>query len=408
MDRLNEQNDEKPKRISKFTDEPPPNYYEHQNTGNQWSQPNEIYGTEHDPRNCKFYYKTGACRFGKKCSRFHVEKPDSPTILIQNFFQDARLAIPMLNERNNDSGLEYDEVDVILEYEKFYDDVIGEFRAAGTVVMFKTCQNYVPHLRGNVYVQYSKHEEAMKAISMFNGRFYAGRRLNVELSPVTNWRSSICGLFDKRLCPRGKACNFLHVFRNPGNAYSVPNRTDFDPERAKRQGGFDPAFINLNHPVLAYYNQRDSYGYRSEASIRRGVAGKSGRRKWDAEKYERSPPRASERDRDRNRDRDRDRDRSRDRKRRRRSKSRSRSRGRSYSRSRSRSNSRSRSHSRDRSHRRSRRSRSKTRSRSRSKDKKRSRKHSKSSNDSRSSTKRERKSSNASETSTDWSDLSED
>ena len=35
------------------------------------------------------------------------------------------------------SVFQYDEVDVILEYEKFYDDVIGEFRAAGTVVMFK-------------------------------------------------------------------------------------------------------------------------------------------------------------------------------------------------------------------------------------------------------------------------------
>lgn len=74
----------------------------------------------------------------------------------------------------------------------------------------------------------------------------------------------VLGLFDKRLCPRGKACNFLHVFRNPGNAYSVPNRTDFDPERAFRSGGYDPSFVNPNHPVFKYYNQRDAYGYRSE------------------------------------------------------------------------------------------------------------------------------------------------
>jgi len=71
------------------------------------------------------------------------------------------------------------------------------------------------------------------------------------------------GLFDKRLCPRGKACNFLHVFRNPGNTFSVPNRTDFDPERAFRSGGYDPRFVNPKHPVFQYYSQRDAYGYRS-------------------------------------------------------------------------------------------------------------------------------------------------
>ena len=54
------------------------------------------------------------------------------------------------------------------------------------------------------------------------------------------------------------------MFRNPGNAYSVPNRTDFDPERARRSGGYDPNFVNLNHPVFNYYNKRDAYGYRSD------------------------------------------------------------------------------------------------------------------------------------------------
>jgi len=361
---------------------------------NPWNQYGE---SAMESQFCKFYVKTGACRFGARCSRMHPKKEHSPTIMIQNFFHDARLAIPMLNERNNDAAIEYDEVDVILEYEKFYDDVIGEFRAAGTVVMFKCCQNFVPHLRGNVYVQFTKHDEALEAMRMFNGRFYAGRQLSVELSPVTNWRSSICGLFDKRLCPRGKACNFLHVFRNPGNAYSVPNRTDFDPERARRQGGFDPAFINLNHPVLAYYNQRDSYGYRSEKSIR-SSGNRKPTNKWDNTRYERS--------------RSRSRDRS-DRKRRRRSHSRSRSksRGRSHSRSRSCSRSRSRSDSRDRSHRRSRRSRSRTRSKSRSRSKdrsKRSRKHSRSSDSSRGSRRSRKNSSEISDTSTDWSDISDD
>ena len=39
------------------------------------------------------------------------------------------------------------------------------------------------------------HNGAMRALKMFNGRWYAGRQLSVELSPVTNWKSSICGEF---------------------------------------------------------------------------------------------------------------------------------------------------------------------------------------------------------------------
>ncbi|XP_047130441.1 U2 small nuclear ribonucleoprotein auxiliary factor 35 kDa subunit-related protein 2 isoform X2 [Hydra vulgaris] len=357
----------------------------------------DMFGTEMDPRNCKFYIKTGACRFGPRCSRIHLKFDNSPTILIQNFFTDARLAIPMLNERNNDFGLEYDEVDLIHEFEKFYDDVIGEFRAAGTVVMFKCCQNYVPHLRGNVYVQYQDHNGALRALKMFNGRWYAGRQLSVELSPVTNWKSSICGLFDKRLCPRGKACNFLHVFRNPGNAYSVPNRTDFDPERATKTGGYDPKFVNPNHPVFAYYSKRDSgYGYRREDAL-----------KHDYSKSSTSSHRRSAWDSTRSRSRSRDRDYKRKSKR---SHSRSRSRSRS-SRSHSRSRSRSRRHK--RSHSRSR-TRSRSRSRSHSKEHKRSRRdsrgHSKSSNSSRESnrSKRSKRGGSKSSTSTEWSDLSDD
>lgn len=341
-----------------------------------------------DPSNCKFYMKTGACRFGPRCSRNHVRYENTPTILIPNFFQDARLGMQS-NDRNDE---DYDEVELIHEFEKFYDDVIGEFRAAGTVVMFKCSQNYVPHLRGNVYVQYSKPEYALEALNMFNGRFYAGRQLEVELSPVTNWKSSICGLFDKRLCPRGKACNFLHVFRNPGNAYSVPNRTDFDPERAFRSGGYDPSFVNPNHPVFKYYNQRDAYGYRSENAKSSNMRNQVN--KWDNDKNERSRSRSRSREKDRRRKHSHSRSHSRD--------SKSRSRSRSHS-----PRSRKRKHSKSKS-----RSSSRSRSKSRSKERKsRSRKHSHSSESSRGSNKKKKHTGNdsdVSDTSTDWSDISLD
>jgi len=41
-----------------------------------------------------------------RCSRVHLKYENSPTVMVQNFFQDARLAMPVLNEKNNDAGLE--------------------------------------------------------------------------------------------------------------------------------------------------------------------------------------------------------------------------------------------------------------------------------------------------------------
>ena len=98
-------------------------------------------------------------------------------------------------------------------------------------------------------------EDCQKAFADFNGRWYAGRQLSCEFSPVINWKSAICGefffktlrrasikkylgrsvekiaswpfelninainfysgLFAQNRCPRGKNCNFLHVYRNP-------------------------------------------------------------------------------------------------------------------------------------------------------------------------------------------------
>lgn len=210
---------------------------------------------------CKFFMKAGACRFGSLCTRGHIKSTNSCTVLIQNFFKDERLSKP------NEGGKEYDEVELIKVYEAFYDKFVSEFRSFGTVVMFKCCQNCVPHLRGNVFVQYSSQEEAQKAVRGFDGREYQGKVLHAVLSHVSNWKAAICGLFDKRLCPRGKVCNFLHVFRNPRNAYSVLNRTDFDPERASKQGTYDQTLVNVNHPVFVYYRHRDAIGYRSGEKV---------------------------------------------------------------------------------------------------------------------------------------------
>jgi len=179
------------------------------------------YGTELDVKYCSFYLKTGACRFGERCSRHHMKPPSSDTILLPAMFQHISLGEDFTNDLDTDSGLEHEESDTDKSFADFFWDVFPEFQAIGQVTMFKVCCNHDPHLRGNVYVQYREEHEAVKAYAKFNGRFYASRQISCEFVKIEKWKSAICGQFHRMRCPKGKHCNFLHVFKNPGGLFMV-------------------------------------------------------------------------------------------------------------------------------------------------------------------------------------------
>jgi len=182
-----------------------------------------LFGTERDTIHCAFYLKTGACRFGPSCSKAHPYPVSSPVILLRNFYEPLYGALKrdvQLNE-DEDEDLEIDESEAYNHFQEFYADTAPELRQFGEIVQLKVCRNHAPHLRGNVYVQYKNDEDAMRAIRSLNGRYYAGRPITTELSPVTHWKTAVCGMSDKNQCPRGRQCNFLHVFRNPNGEYDL-------------------------------------------------------------------------------------------------------------------------------------------------------------------------------------------
>lgn len=257
--------------------------------GGAWMNPeapgtksSENFGTERDVANCPFFLKTGACRFGDRCSRKHVYPTASPTLMIRGMFTTFGLQQSRRDDYDIDASLEYSEEELQETFLDFYQDVLPELKSVGKVVQFKVSCNYEQHLRGNVYIQFDTEEQCMEAIIRFNGRWYAGRQLHCEMCPVTRWKNAICGLYDRQKCPKGKHCNFLHVFRNPGNEFWEADRDlHLSPDRSVRG------------------SRRD--GWQSE---------RYGDRSWRQRQNSRSPPRSershSRREGDRRRSRSRE------------------------------------------------------------------------------------------------------
>ncbi|XP_055232618.1 U2 small nuclear ribonucleoprotein auxiliary factor 35 kDa subunit-related protein 2 isoform X3 [Gorilla gorilla gorilla] len=316
--------------------------------GTTWQNPEppvDFRVMEKDRANCPFYSKTGACRFGDRCSRKHNFPTSSPTLLIKSMFTTFGMEQCRRDDYDPDASLEYSEEETYQQFLDFYEDVLPEFKNVGKVIQFKVSCNLEPHLRGNVYVQYQSEEECQAALSLFNGRWYAGRQLQCEFCPVTRWKMAICGLFEIQQCPRGKHCNFLHVFRNPNNEfweanrdiYLSPDRTGSsfgkNSERRERMGHHDDYYSRLR----GRRNPSPDHSYKRNGESERKRS--SHRGKKSHKRTSKSRERHNSRSRGRNRDRSRDRSRGRG----------SRSRSRRSRRSRSQSSSRSRSRGRRRS-----------------------------------------------------------
>ncbi|XP_020672524.1 zinc finger CCCH domain-containing protein 5 isoform X1 [Dendrobium catenatum] len=174
------------------------------------------FGTEQDKAHCPFHLKTGACRFGSRCSRVHFYPEKSSTLLIKNMYNGPGLTC------EQDEGLEYTDEEVDHSYEEFYEDVHTEFLKFGEIVNFKVCKNSSYHLRGNLYVHYKSLESAILAFNTMNARYYGGKQIICEFVGVTRWKVAICGEYMKtrlKTCSHGSACNFIHCFRNPGGDY---------------------------------------------------------------------------------------------------------------------------------------------------------------------------------------------
>ncbi|CAL8097377.1 unnamed protein product [Orchesella dallaii] len=168
-----------------------------------------IFGTEKDKVNCSFYFKIGACRHGDRCSRIHNKPTFSQTIVLQNLYVNPQNSTKSADvfQMNNVSDEEMQE-----HYDQFFEDVFVECEDKyGEIEEMNVCDNLGDHLVGNVYIKFRREEDAEKAVNDLNNRWFGGRPIYAELSPVTDFREACCRQYEVGECTRSGFCNFMHL-----------------------------------------------------------------------------------------------------------------------------------------------------------------------------------------------------
>jgi len=168
-----------------------------------------IFGTEKDKVNCSFYFKIGACRHGDRCSRIHNKPTFSQTIVLQNLYVNPQNSTKTADvfQMNHVSDEEMQE-----HYDNFFEDVFVECEDKyGEIEEMNVCDNLGDHLVGNVYIKFRREEDAEKAVNDLNNRWFGGRPIYAELSPVTDFREACCRQYEVGECTRSGFCNFMHL-----------------------------------------------------------------------------------------------------------------------------------------------------------------------------------------------------
>ena len=97
-------------------------------------------------------------------------------------------------------------------YDNFFEDVFVEAEDKyGEIEEMNVCDNLGDHLVGNVYVKFRREEDAEKAVKELNNRWFGGRPIYAELSPVTDFREACCRQYEMGECTRSGFCNFMHL-----------------------------------------------------------------------------------------------------------------------------------------------------------------------------------------------------
>lgn len=168
-----------------------------------------IFGTEQDKVNCSFYFKIGACRHGDRCTKIHNIPTFSQTIMLRNLYINPQ---NMAQSADGSHLANVTKEEMQEHYDNFFEDCFVEIEEKyGEIEEMNVLDNLAEHLVGNVYIKFRKEKHAEKAVQSLNNRWFGGRPIYAELSPVTDFWEACCRQYEMGECPRSGFCNFMHL-----------------------------------------------------------------------------------------------------------------------------------------------------------------------------------------------------
>lgn len=94
---------------------------------------NHIFIICNQKNTCKFYLKTGACRYGDSCAKFHPYPIMSKTLLFKNMYQHFKTSDEVTHWELYNLFYKKEEDE---RFREFYEDVFPEFEKFGKIVQF--------------------------------------------------------------------------------------------------------------------------------------------------------------------------------------------------------------------------------------------------------------------------------
>jgi len=168
--------------------------------------------SEEDRVHCPFYNKIGACRNGDRCNRTHVKPTEGTTLLFPHLYPTCPEAMAIANDEDWDDDTWARSQEHV---EHVYDEVWHEFAKFGEVEDLVVLDNVSEHMFGHVYCKFANEESAAKALKGMTNRFYGGKLIQGEYTPVLDFREARCRAFHETRCARGGLCNFMHIKHIP-------------------------------------------------------------------------------------------------------------------------------------------------------------------------------------------------
>ena len=172
---------------------------------------------EREPTVCQVYDKTGACLKGELCNKSHRDAPISRAIVLHHIYPDPDLFIEMLPP----GTLSMSRTKRQRLINAFFLDVAEMLMNFGQLDDMVLCGNKADHISGSVIALFHDSNAALAAKTFLNGKYYAGRKIEVGFAPIPRLSLSICKNIEDQSCQLGDMCNFVHPMEPDSDIYNM-------------------------------------------------------------------------------------------------------------------------------------------------------------------------------------------